>query len=301
MLIIFLSTWLFTACGSMPATEPILITSENALEALPSPTLPEPLTPTVSPTERHPEILSTATQVETETPTSLPKQCVTLSYSKNAQVEILNPDGSRVYIDINDPTLLGSLPKETDVLLTTHTHYDHINETFLNDFPGQQLFTRTGSLKQGEVTILGIASAHNVGDRLKDEGGTNYIYLIDSGGLRIAHFGDIGQDKLTSDQLDAIGQVDVAIMQLSNSYSDMSAENQKGFHLMEQVMPKLIIPTHLNLDAARLAGQKWPAFFTDQLSIEICPANLADSTQLLLMGENASKLHEPLNLPEVDW
>ena len=43
------------------------------------------------------------------------------------------------------------------------------------------------------------------------------------------------------EQLAAIGHVDLAFMQLNNSYSNMDLVNKKGFKLMDQVKPRLII------------------------------------------------------------
>ena len=62
------------------------------------------------------------------------------------------------------------------------------------------------------VTITGIAPGHNAGDPLLDKGGTNYINIIDLGGLRIAHFGDIGQVALTASQLKKIEWYDDAYL-----------------------------------------------------------------------------------------
>jgi len=46
-------------------------------------------------------------------------------YEQNAQVELINSEGSRVLIDVHDPTALSSPPTVNDVLLTTHNHGDH--------------------------------------------------------------------------------------------------------------------------------------------------------------------------------
>ena len=120
-------------------------------------------------------------------------------------------------------------------------------------------------------------------------------------GLRIAHFGDIGQDALTPEQLNALGEVDVAISQLVNPYSFMSAKNQKGFNLMDQVKPLLIIPTHFDLDTAKLAAARWLGLFNGQPSATICESDLTDQTSILFMGEWGETFAERLNLMKVNW
>lgn len=262
-----------------PASATAVIYTATILPTL-EPALPANITPD-----------ATLTQIPTETPA-----CVQLYYEEYAQVELISPGNDRVLIDIYDPGKLSRVTGEQDVLLTTHTHFDHINDSFLASFKGQQLFTRSGTLSLPGVEILGIPSAHNAGDRLKTEGGTNTIFLVVMHGLRIVHFGDIGQDVLTQEQLDLLGRVDVAITQFANSYSDMNIQNRKGFNLMDQVQPKWIIPTHLNLETATAGMNQWSVMYTDQPFVRFCLDELPDETQILLMGENASQFADRLGL-----
>jgi hypothetical protein len=234
-------------------------------------------------------------------PANVPATPVTLYYEENAQVELIGPQGTRVLIDVSTPNSLSQPATDKDVLLTTHKHPDHVNDSFLASFKGQQLMTKAGEIKLPDVTIRGIASAHNANDTLKPENGTNYIYIVDMAGLRIAHLGDIGQDALTTAQLNALGKVDIAITQFDNSYSNMNVSNKKGFHLMEQVKPRLIIPTHNSLDATKYAATQWTCLYTDQPSVTIGRADLSDKTQVLLMGKMTSSYGKVLNLPRANW
>ena len=185
-------------------------------------------------------------------------------------------------------------------MLTTHTHWDHYNAEFQAAFPGEQLFVQAGSLEAPGLNIQGIASAHNAGDRLKPEGGTNTIYLIDLGEIRMAHFGDIGQNELTEDQLTVLGNIDIAITQINNPYSEVNAENRKGIYLMEQLQPRLVIPTHVNLDTTKLAVAQWPGFFTASSTLQICKSELSrEGIQFLLMGEAVETMIKYVNL--VEW
>ena len=143
---------------------------------------------------------------------------VTIIYEGNAQFELINAAGTRVLVDVASPDALSSPATGADVLLTTHGHADHVNSNFLKSFPGQQLNAAEGQIILADVSIKGVKSAHTA---LKDIDGSNYIYIIDMADLRIAHFGDIGQDELTSEQLTALGDVDIALTQLRNSYSQM--------------------------------------------------------------------------------
>lgn len=219
---------------------------------------------------------------------------IKLYYRDPAQVELISPKGSRVFIDVIHPTELSSPPTEKDVLLTTHNHGDHRRLDFVSSFPGKQLDVKTGEIKLKDVTIRGIASAHYEGAEFRLEDGSNYIFIIDMAGLRIAHFGDIGQETLTHEQLTALGKVDIAIMQLANSFSDMTAANNKGFNLMNQVQPKLIIPTHiLNPACARIASDKWTAYNSYKKSLSLSTDNLPEATSIIFMGRNANFVKLP--------
>ncbi len=211
---------------------------------------------------------------------------ITIHYQDYAQFELISPEGARVLIDVQNPSKLSSPATAEDLLLTTHGHWDHRNASFIKDFPGKQLNIQTGKLEGTGVKVTGIASGHNEGDEFLPEGGTNYIYIIEMAGLRIVHFGDIGQKELTSDQLKTIGEVDIALTQLSNSYSDMDINNLKGFNLMDQVKPKLIIPTHLDGETAEYAVKKWQGFYSRN-TLEIGNANLDEKNpKFIMLGTN---------------
>jgi len=210
---------------------------------------------------------------------------VKLYYEETAQVELVSGEGTRVFIDVYDPNQVSSPATENDILLTTHSHFDHFNEDFLTSFPGQQLRFEPGEINLPDVTIKGIVSSHNA---TEEPDGSNYIFIIDMGGLRIVHFGDIGQDQLTEEQLNELGEVDIAITQFSNSYSDMDAENKKGFNLMEQVRPGLIIPTHYDTDSLEYAIETWKvACITGTNILTIKSSDLPEETTLIVMGQLA--------------
>ena len=219
---------------------------------------------------------------------------IKLYYEENAQVEFISPAGSRVLIDVNNPDALSSPPTANDVLLTTHNHGDHRRLDFVKSFPGKQLDVKIGAIKLKDVNIRGIASAHNEGGEFKDEGGSNYIFIVDMAGLRIAHFGDIGQKALTPDQLKILGKVDIAITQLASMYSNMTAQNKKGFNLMDQLKPKLIIPTHiLDPSCATIAAEKWAAYNSYKKHLMFSIDNMPAETTIIFMGNNANLVKLP--------
>jgi L-ascorbate metabolism protein UlaG (beta-lactamase superfamily) len=271
------------AAAPPPSAQPPLGT------AAPAPAADTPLPPPTAP----------APATDTPAPASAPQESkVKITYEDNAQFELVSPQGVRVLIDIADPSKLTSPATDKDILLTTHGHGDHLNSEFAKSFPGQQLKFQDGEIKQADVAIKAIKAAHNAAA----PDGSNYIFVVDMGGLRIAHFGDLGQEKLTQDQLDQLGEVDVALSQLENSYSAMSLANKKGFNQMEQVKPKLLIPTHGNgsMPVIKYAVGLWKDAYADLGPVAIGRSDLsAGGTKLLILGDKyvVPAYQKTLNLP----
>lgn len=213
---------------------------------------------------------------------------IRLYYKPPAQIELISAAGTRVLLDVVDPKVLSVPPGPKDVLLTTHNHGDHRRLDFVKSFPGRQLDVKSGEIKLADTTIRGIAATHNQGYEFRSEGGSNYIFIVDMDGLRIAHFGDIGQDALTAKQLEALGKVDIAITQLSNQFSGMNAANKMGFNLMDQLKPKLIIPTHVYEPACtKMAIKKWKAYNFYKRYVTLSRDKLPTETTIVFMGPNA--------------
>ena len=254
---------------------------------------------TPPPTSAPPASAQPPSGTDTPAPTSPPQEPqVTFYYENNAQFELVDSSGTRVLIDVAEPRDLKSPATEKDALLTTHTyHTDHYNKAFATAFPGKQLVD-VGALDLPGAAIQGIASTHSD----SANSGKMVIYIVDMGGLRIAHFGGVGQAEFTSEQLTQLGQVDVAITPLENSSSNMNLTNKKGFKLMEQVKPKLIIPTHgnTNMKNIQYAIELWKKAYVSPDPVTLGRSDLAsgDGTRLLVLGDMALAYKKIFSLPE---
>lgn len=230
------------------------------------------------------------------TATPAPPPGVSIYFVDTAQFEITTPTGRRVLIDVGNPSQLTSPPNEGDVLVVTHTHKDHYNQAFIDSFPGQKLIVEEGQIELPEVSIRGIASAHAAGDPFLPKDGSNYIFIIDVASLRLAHFGDMGQDEFTPEQLEALGQVDVAMAALINSFGFMNMQNLKGFNLMEQLKPRMFIPTHSSKQANEEGMNRWKGYACEQpcfVSKETLPAE----SGILFLGTLAASYQTIYELP----
>lgn len=228
------------------------------------------------------------------------EEVVTLYYEEDAQVEIISPQGVRVMIDVENPSLLSSPATNKDALCTTHGHSDHYLPNFEKGFPGPKLFG-IGGITLGDIKITGIGAAHNPVDQITPENANNYIYLVEVGGLRIAHFGDTGQPRLFPEQLKNLGEVDIAITQFHNPVSMMDIYNKHGFMLMDQVKPKLIIPTHVSMETAQYAAEKWSGFYQPGKVIKVNRTKLSKQTKIVFLGIYAEAFGKVCNLPLLNY
>jgi L-ascorbate metabolism protein UlaG (beta-lactamase superfamily) len=221
-------------------------------------------------------------------PQAAPAGSIVLVYGPyDAQTEIIAPSGRRVLIDIEYPDALSSPPTASDILLTTHEHADHYDQAFVEAFPGRTLTMRAGTIRVDDVSITGILGAHHRDPLLSIP---NYIFIVDVGGIRVAHLGDLGQEQFTASQLKALGRVDVVIAQLSNDFSAMDSVNRIGVDLVNQLHPRLLIPTHMMVDpaaTAKMAAAEWSPFYASGSWITVRPDTLPETTSVLFMGDDA--------------
>lgn len=174
------------------------------------------------------------------------------SYRYNSYV-ITSSKGELVVVDPSQMPAKSIVDLKPAAILSTHSHEDHIDSTFYNSYDCKKVKYTLDDFNTKDFHIYTINSSHD-SDTIST---ANVIIVLEVDGIRIAHMGDIGQTTLTEDQLKALGKIDIAFMQFENSYSNMDLKNKKGFNLIEQLNPKIIIPTHYDNDALPVLSEKY--------------------------------------------
>lgn len=155
--------------------------------------------------------------------------------------------GTSIVTDPYSPEMLGlKLPKlEADIVAVSHDHGDHNNVAAVTGYsfvaPGPGEYEIKG------IPFIGVDSFHDNSEG--SERGRNTIYVFHIDNIAVCHLGDLGQDKLTDDQLNQIDSVDILMIPVGGTYTIDAATAAK---VVAQLEPKLIIPMHYQVDGLKL-------------------------------------------------
>lgn len=96
-----------------------------------------------------------------------------------------------------------------------------------------------GEYEVGDFSIRGVSATRHIDTESDELVGT--VYRIEIGDVRMAVIGNIN-GKLTEDQLETLGVIDAVILPVGGGGLTMDATN--AAHLVRQIDPKAVIPTH---------------------------------------------------------
>ena len=123
---------------------------------------------------------------------------------------------------------LSPVREAADLVVKSHDHFDHCAIDLIEQ--------KAGGVNP--FTITEVASFHD--NQQGAQRGTNTIHIFEGGGLKIAHFGDIGC-TLNEEQAAALSGLDVALLPVGGFFTvDAAAARQ----IVEQIRPRIVIPMH---------------------------------------------------------
>lgn len=157
-----------------------------------------------------------------------------------------------VIIDPYDGEMTGlKLPKDltADVVLSSHDHQDHNNTGAVISASGAAaplVFKEAGEYEVNGVVITAVSAFHD--DSQGSQRGRNIIFNVALDGLNIVHLGDLGQSKLTEDQLAQIGETDILLIPVGSVYT---IDGKTAAGIVSQLEPKIIIPMHYKIEGLK--------------------------------------------------
>jgi L-ascorbate metabolism protein UlaG (beta-lactamase superfamily) len=172
---------------------------------------------------------------------------MTINWYGHSCFKIANQGGHLTIITDPFDKSIGLVPPRgnADIVTVSHDHYDHNNIKAISGSPF--VIKSAGEYEIKGVRIVGCNSFH---DKKKGaERGINNIYLIEMDKIRVCHLGDFGQKKLTDNQLETIGQVDILMIPVGGNYTINAQEAHK---VVEQIEPRLIVPMHYKVSGLKL-------------------------------------------------
>ncbi len=151
-----------------------------------------------------------------------------------------------VLIDPFSPQIGLRPPKIKDgIILVSHQHPDHNN---IEGMPDESFLAKgPGEYEVKGIFIKGIPSFHD-----KSQGhdrGLNTIYSIKVEDLTIVHLGDFGQDKLTEEQIEKIGEIDILMIPIGGTYT---INYKEAVEVIHEIEPKIVIPMHYKIPGLKL-------------------------------------------------
>jgi L-ascorbate metabolism protein UlaG (beta-lactamase superfamily) len=185
---------------------------------------------------------------------------VTIEYIAHASFVLEATNGQRLLIDpYNSERWLGyTFPENVtaDFVLVTHPHYDHDASYYIK----APVFREPGEYALGSFRVTGIATKH-AGGFGGEFSYKSTVFVVETGGIRVAHFGDAG--PLDGEQLKRIGRVDVVLLPIDGD--DHILKPAQIEEIRRQLKPAIVVPMHYQIptlsDLPALLGPIEPWLF----------------------------------------
>ncbi len=177
-----------------------------------------------------------------------------ISWYGNRCIRIEAKEGT-ILIDPFDPKatgLRGPTIKDDLVLISEAAPEKEVLER-IND--EAFVIRRAGEYERKGIAVRGIQAAAD--SQEGRELGLATIYTIIAEDISICHLGACGQDKLTPEQLEVIGDPDILIIPVGGQ-SALDAKVATEF--ASQIEPKIIIPVQYAIDGAKYEADKLDKF-----------------------------------------
>lgn len=211
---------------------------------------------------------------------------------------LIDPFASHLWLGYDFPATVAA-----DAVLITHPHYDHDADVLIGHQPPPwtadlRVLRDPGAYTLSGVRVTGIPGKH-ADPWGKEFGQINTIWLIEVGGLRIAHLGDNG--PLTEANLKQLGRVDILLIPIDAN--DHILKRSEIETICSALHPRVVIPMHYRIpdlesskDSPQGLGEIDP-WLASQHNVIRLDSNIAIFTASTLLPAQMSVV--PLHSPKV--
>jgi len=196
----------------------------------------------------------------------------------------LKSKDATIITDPYDKSLgLGSPGQRADIVTVSHNHPHHNSVAAVKGDP--MVIAGPGEYEVRGVFITGVWSFAD------DEGGKklgrNNVFLFHLDDLVVCHLGALGH-TLSSQQLEAIGDVDVLLVPVGGNVSLTAG---KASEVISQIEPRVVIPMHYSTGRETLQMDSLDKFtkemglkdWTTQDKFSMKKSDLGETTQVMIL------------------
>ena len=170
---------------------------------------------------------------------------LTLRWFGHAFYFLTSSEGVRVALDPFGEIGYPMPEVAADVVTLSHEHQDHNGADRLAGSPVVLRGLSTGgvdwnpiSYSLKDVRITAVPAYHDDVEGRKR--GLNTIFIVDTGGLRLAHLSDIGH-TLSEATLEAMGRIDILLVPVGGTFS---IDGRQAKEIMSRLRPRITVPIH---------------------------------------------------------
>jgi L-ascorbate metabolism protein UlaG (beta-lactamase superfamily) len=180
---------------------------------------------------------------------------VTIRWYGQSFFEVESSRGTRIVFDPHVIENYNPKPVAADIVLISHEHNDHNRVEIIKNAERARIFHGLRpvgkkfdwnpiDVSERDVHIRSVGVYHDAVEGM--ERGKNAVFVIEVGGLRIVHLGDLGH-VLTPRQIKRIGPVDVLMIPVGGVYT---LNGQEAKEVVQQLKPRLyVLPMHYGTNA----------------------------------------------------
>ena len=182
-------------------------------------------------------------------------EAATLRWFGHAFFLVTSPQGVRVALDPFGDIGYPLPDVAADIVTVSHEHGDHNNPGLLTGSPVVLRGLMAGGadwnaidLRTKDVRITALPAYHD--DVRGRSRGLNSIFIVEIGGLRLAHLSDIGH-TLSAETLEDMGRIDILLVPVGGIFS---IDGRQAIDIMTRLRPAITIPIHYKTAATAA----WP-------------------------------------------
>jgi len=125
---------------------------------------------------------------------------------------------------------------QSDIVLSSHDHFDHNNVTALKGEP--RILDIPGEYSVKGVNIVGLQTKHGA-----DKDVLNTVFILETEDIKICHLGDVGEE-LNEKQLEEINSIDILMIPVGGNFT---IDAKKAKEIVKKIEPKIVIPMHYKM------------------------------------------------------